>query len=1059
VLGCLVCVTLVLPLAGQAEEQAEKFLNGLRDRGYADMALEYLDRMETSPLCPPDLKKTMAYERGVTLVLAGRLERDPNLQEAKLNQAQKTLQDFINRNPQDPLVEPATDQLGNVVLERARSKIDQADRPKNADKKEQLLEQGRAFYTEAFGIFEKRLEALRRRLMDPKFQGADPEKQPELVEQRDALRGSYVQSQLMAATVVRKKAETYPENSAEYKAGLKEAVKYYEEVYKKYRTRLAGLYARLYQARCLQQIGGAENFIEAITIYEEMLEQPYKAEPLRDLRTKTIRMALECWIDAPPMKKDQPKNYEPAIGFSSEWLRQARPKEEEEDEWLGLQYWLAMVYKTAAEALDDKNPNKKKYEDASVKLARHVAKFQGEFQKDAQKLLGRDTGTDPVFEEPTDFAEARTGGRDALEQIQLLRANIPKMEAQAKKATGKNKTELEAQVAKAKDNLAQHQENALKYFRRALALADEDTSINDKNIIHYFLCYLYYMDESYYNAAVVGEFLATHYPSGTGARPCAKIAMASYLKLYKANESDDRDFEIQKTVDVADYIVRKWPTQPESQEALNTLIPFMIKLKRLDDAEKYLQQIDPESPHRGDAELKTGQAMWSQYLLGMQSIKDAQKQKDAGQPVDESKLPKKTELDELKKRAETTLANGIQRMRESAAVDRTLALAALSLAQVYVDTEQPLKAVELIEDENVGPKTLVEKKHPAAQEEAYQIETYKVALRAYIGALPAAGAGPQGEALMAKAEGVMNALKKRMGATSEGQRRLIGIYISLATDIQKQIDRATAATRGALIRGFEAFLSRVGEATTDIKELFWVAQTFYGLGEASGDDSGQLSADAREFYAKSIATYEKILKMAGSSKELTPEMVMQVQMRLANSQRKLQQYKTAMDLFEEILLARNMMLNVQVEAATTYQEWAKIGEPVLYERAIMGGRTNKKTGKYTIWGWGKIANQTAPTKTDKYKDIFYKARYNLAFARFNQAKRQKTAEERKSVFQLAKNDIALTYRFYPEMGGDKWRPQFDALLKQIQQALGEQPTGLAGLDDLTEGPAILKSAE
>jgi hypothetical protein len=49
---------------------------------------------------------------------------------------------------------------------------------------------------------------------------------------------------------------------------------------------------------------------------------------------------------------------------------------------------------------------------------------------------------------------------------------------------------------------------------------------------------------------------------------------------------------------------------------------------------------------------------------------------------------------------------------------------------------------------------------------------------------------------------------------------------------------------------------------------------------------------------------------------------------------------------------------------------------------------------------------------------------------------------------MASNDVAITYRLYPDLGGDAFRAQFDALLKQIQKERGEaSPRGLAELDE------------
>jgi len=61
------CLMLGVRPPGAAEE-ARRFLDGLRERGLYDMALEYLEQMRTSPLCPDELKEAIDYEAGVTLV-------------------------------------------------------------------------------------------------------------------------------------------------------------------------------------------------------------------------------------------------------------------------------------------------------------------------------------------------------------------------------------------------------------------------------------------------------------------------------------------------------------------------------------------------------------------------------------------------------------------------------------------------------------------------------------------------------------------------------------------------------------------------------------------------------------------------------------------------------------------------------------------------------------------------------------------------------------------------------------------------------------------------------
>ena len=49
---------------------------------------------------------------------------------------------------------------------------------------------------------------------------------------------------------------------------------------------------------------------------------------------------------------------------------------------------------------------------------------------------------------------------------------------------------------------------------------------------------------------------------------------------------------------------------------------------------------------------------------------------------------------------------------------------------------------------------------------------------------------------------------------------------------------------------------------------------------------------------------------------------------------------------------------------------------------------------------------------------------------------------------MAANDIAITYKLYPELGGPAMYKQFDKLLKEIEKERGISPTkGLAGLKE------------
>jgi tetratricopeptide (TPR) repeat protein len=562
------------------------------------------------------------------------------------------------------------------------------------------------------------------------------------------------------------------------------------------------------------------------------------------------------------------------------------------------------------------------------------------------------------------------------------------------------------------------------------------------NIVRYFLCYLHYMREEYYDAAAVGEFVARKFPSHVGAKPCAKIVMACYVKLYNVDPAANRDFEADQLISVCDYITKTWSDAPEASEALNTLIPFMINRGDLDRAEQYLLQIPADSPQRGDAELKTGQAMWSAYLTGMGQVRKWKRPvEDGGEapPQGTDIAAREQELEELKTRAQKTLADGVERMRQANKIDPTLASAVLSLAQIYVDTNQANKAVAELEHPQIGALTLVKKNDPATQRAGFAQETYKTALRAYIGSLPTAG--NPGE-VMDKAKATMEDLRSEVLKDPEGRTKLVAIYVSLAQSVRQSIDLAsTDEAKNALSSGFETFLRQIAKESDDVNTLNWVAVTFQNLGEAFDNGRNPPPAKSLDYYKESVATYEGMLQKDQANGSFMDDKIdAHVMVELAKLKRRLGQYEDALKLFATVLKKpeNRAMLTIQVEAAQTYQERGKNEKPVYLKKSITGGYPNKddKNERNIIWGWNQLASivQNRP----EYRSYFFQARYNAAKALFDYGR----AEDKRTDMELGKKFLLVTHKLYPNLGAPdfpEWQPKYVELLTDIQKQLGEKP--------------------
>lgn len=1039
--GVAACLTVFASGSASGVEPARQFLQGLRERGYYDTAIDYLNMLKASKLAPADFQDTVHFELGTTLIEASRSQRDLALREKQLNEARDALTRFVSQYPNHPLVNSANSQLGNLLVERARIKMEQSRQPKGDTAA--LLAAARQQYDEAHTVFSRAQIDLKERLT--KMKVVDP-KDTKSVELRDQLRADYLQVQLLAAAVREETAETVPKGSQDYTALLNEAAAQYGEIYDKYRTRLAGLYARMYQGRCMRKL---EKLKEALTFFAELLEQPDRPEEFRILKAKAMQLAAPIWLAS------KPPLYQEAVKWLTPWLDNAKPAEARQADWLELRLALAEAQWGLAETAKKRKGGERQvgiWESDARKNALFVSKQPGELQQKARELVARFGGPELAAESskqnPQTFADAERAGREVLDALQtanMVVQSYPPRIAQETDATVK--ADLQRQLEEAQATLKTSVRDAMKYFHKALELADEKTPADDLNIVRYFLCFLNFSASEYYEAGLLGEFVARRYPDSTGARQCAKIAMAAYLKLYMENKSDQKDFESRRVRDVANFITQKWPDQPEALDALNALVPLAIKAGDLAAAEKYLNAIPTDSLRRGEAELKTGQAMWNEYLRGMQEIRKSESGGD-GKPNNVAPAARKATLEQLKARSQKILEDGFTRMKGTGKADEAAATACLALAQIYVDTGQTEKAVEILEDAQLGPLTLVQAKSPATQRAGFAGEAYKTALRAYISSLASSS---DADAVVKKATQVMTAMKEAMPAD-----QLIGIYVSLARDLEQQMKLAAPDAKRALSKGFETFLTQIRSTATEFSVLNWVAETFSGI--AAGFDTGPqaapvLTAEAKKYYGEALATYQTILDKV---KLDDPKVKTQILLRQANASRHLFQFPKAQEIFREVLKSNNTLLNIQVEAAKLYQEWAAVAKndedkPALYMKAMAGSEKDPATGKNIIWGWGRLFQTAA--KYPQFRDVFHEARYNLAVCRLNLARLQKAKKDQQEQFGKAKDIIVKTQQLFgsgPEW--DAWRPRYDALMKEIQKGLGVEQAGLPA-DEKPVAPA------
>ena len=1011
ILGLLLAACCVAGLSSKsalAAEPVSEFLEGLRGRQLYDVANMYLDSLRSNTTLPADVKAIIPYEQGRTLIEASRQERDLNTRLKVLGQARERFQEFITKNSQHELIGPAQLQLGNVMVEEAQVYFEKSKSPAPNEKKEDLLKKSRDLFAQAIKTLDNAANEFQAKWKAfPNF--IDP-KETAQVQARSLAQANYIQALLYGGVAVQTSAKTWPKTAKEYKDGLGQAAQRFQKVVADFRMQYAGRYAMMLEGSCHQDLGDVRR---ALGLYREVLDGPGDSPQFQVLKARTLRLALEAYLDPSQAM------YEEVVRRGEEWVRGARADLERSPEGLAIRYFTARAYhemKVRDEKSNDasKKGEAAKYPTQIAKHAKEVAGIYNEFQQEAKELLGMYRDIDPNAM-PTSFAEARDFGKQALDAFQARGQELAAEQAKGAKADKKKVTELTEERDQA---LA----DALRFLNLALGMRDEQTKLDDVNVVQYYLAFLYYTSGRYHEAALMGEYLAANYPKSAGARHGAKIALVAHLANYNFSSPENREWDAQQMVRVAELITKNWPGESEADEAWMLMGQIATREKNLTKAAEYLANIRDDSPRKAEADIQAGQALWSQYLASR-----AQDPK-----------PPQEELDKLKQQAEARLKAGIDavRKRKDFKLTYDVLAAELSAAQICVDDGRAPQALAVLEVKG-GVKELLQKNDPVTKTNPrFPSQGYVTLLRAYV----AAQKMKEADEAMAALEGL---------SKSDSNLQLSDIYMQLGREIEEQIKNETDPKKvNDLTKAFGAFLNRIASSPqgASFNNLGWVAEMLFRMGSGI-DRPGTKNAEAQDYYKQAKAAYEKLLAMPADQKP--PQADLGIKVRLSKCMRRLGEYQPAVNQLIQILNENTNLLEAQLEAAYTFQEWGDNVDPKYYRYAIGGWRD--RAGKQVVWGWAFLANVVQ--RQEDLKDTYYEARFNISDCRLKEASKAKSNDEKKQILSTAKAEISVLQRLDPKMGGDTWYAKFDQLLKAVQSALREQPTGLRGLEQ-SSGAAV-----
>ncbi len=1001
---------LLPPCCCQAAAEPEKFLAALREQGFHTLALDFLDRMESSPLATDRFRDRIPFERCLTHLTLARQTTDADSRDKHLASGVSELDQLAVAAPQAAEVGEARMEVAETfvqfgmraALRSSRLENDPVARGEAEQQARQDFAAGLAQYTLARDFYD---EARNR----AKQEDATDEDRNQLVSYQE----TWLRCRLYIARTQLEMGMTYAADSDERRQTIKPAIDALDSIFTKYDTYRQGVFAqiaRFYQARCYQALGDCK---QAITAYEDILAEAYAASQRREFFAEAIWRQAECLLAE--------KRYEELISRADQWLKESRPNELQSADWIEVQFVLAQALEQQAATLAENDPQQKNLLRDARSYAREISRRQGPHQEAAQLMfarLGRGTTTDSDRDQPQTFTEAFTAGRDAFDEwtlsdtaIEAARDNNP------------------AQVANLQERARQSERDARTFLELTLKLAGPDTDIEALNTARHYLCWIYYQDHNYWKSAVLGEYLARQFPDGPYARRAAKVALSSYQQMYRLYRDQGTlpqqlDFEVRQAANIAEYITRRWPGTDDAKAAYERLIEFSIREDRLADARKLIDSLPPED--RAASILRIGTAFWSKYLRQAQLPADSR--------------PDDSTLESLRREAAALLQEGFDGLPEQPEISTSLVAGILSLAQVYREQERFDDTLALLNHETLGPYRLIQDQHPAVSEPATKAIVYQELLRALVASTP-----PRTEEAVRVMDALEESLQAEMGDAAS--QRVTAIYVGLGRQLQEVLAGLNAAGRpveaAQIAAAFEVFVNRIARRADqgDFQIQAWVARTYFDLGrELRRADRD--SAQARKYFQSCLDTITPLVEQP----ELAPSEahVLSLSKRRAECLRYLRRYQDAISQFSKMLAEKPMYLDVQKLAAYTYQEWGSV-ESKRYENAIHGGQRQKSDNKNRIWGWIRLASVAAKASRQdaKYRNLYFECRYNIAAARFLAARQQSGADREEQLAQ-AESNIRVIYNRYPKMGGESRKAAFDRLLKRIQKERGQPQVGLAG---------------
>ncbi len=535
-----------------------QFVEALRERGYFDVAEDYLDGLRDDPNVASEVEAVIDYELGLVLLDQAGQTADIENGQVLLDRARRLLETFSREQPDHPRADEALIQLARLLTQRGLLSLRAADRLDEDSEVQAKREEARASFDRARTAFDRALRTLRSEL--DSFDKVIPQSDPNYA-RRIRVRDQVLRGELQRTLVDYEEALSYPQDDPDRVELLTQARETLADIHNRFRIYREGFVALVWQAKCYDELG---QYGQANGIYRQILKNG--SPELASVRRRAAFFQIQSLS-----RRGQ---HALAADNARRWLND----------------YAAFRQSVMGLAVQ-------------LELAKSILAQQPEIRDAATRARALTTAVGVLEDVVSVYSPSRA------EALDLLQRYRPDAALDANQLDELDYDEAMALAQSAVDG--EEWERAVELLQVAVQRVDpeDDPEQADRNRARYLLAVAYYRSGQYYRAAVLAEHLARRYPEAGLAADATQIAMAAYNIAYNTYTDVDRVSDLNRMVAMAEYTLATFPETVEALEARMVLGQVRLGQGRYLDAIAVLEPVvEPDTPDYLQALSLTGKA-------------------------------------------------------------------------------------------------------------------------------------------------------------------------------------------------------------------------------------------------------------------------------------------------------------------------------------------------------------------------------------------------------------------------------------------------------------------